>query len=61
VERLREHLGIYCIVLGVVLIVFAALLDPGGTMAGALVKETAAAVLTVVIYLVLRRQTRRST
>ena len=30
-ERLRAHLGISCIVLGVVLIVVAALLDPGGT------------------------------
>ena len=59
-ERLRSHLGISCIVLGVVLIVVAALLDPGGTVAGAVVKETAAVALTVVIYLVLRRQTRRS-
>ena len=57
-ERLRTHLGISCIVLGVVLIVVAALLDPGGTMATSLMKETAAVVLTVVIYLVLRRQTR---
>jgi hypothetical protein len=43
-----------------VLVVVGALLSPGGDMEGALVYETAAIVLTVVIYFVLRRQTRRS-
>lgn len=59
-ESVRTHFGIYCIVLGLVLILVAASLDAGGTVASAFVKEMVAVVLTVVIYLVLRRQTRRS-
>ena len=59
-ETIRTHLGRSCIVLGLVLIVIGALLSPGGDMQGAIVNQTAAVILTVVIYLVLRRSIRRS-
>ncbi len=59
-EYFRTHLAIKCAVLGLALVVVGALLSPGGDMEGATVNTTAAIVLTVVIYLVLRRQTRRA-
>jgi hypothetical protein len=59
-EAFQRHLGINCILLGLVLIVVGAFLSPGGDVQGAAIMETAGAALAVVIYLMLRRQARRS-
>ena len=59
-ETIRTHLGLSCIVLGVVLVVIGALLTPGGDMYASLPYQTAGVILTVVIYLVLRLRVRRS-
>jgi hypothetical protein len=60
-EAIRTHPGRSCIALGLVLIVIGALLSPGGDMQGAILNQTAAVVLTVGIYVVLRRSVGRST
>jgi hypothetical protein len=59
VERaFRSHLGLSCLVLGLVLTVLAAFMSPGGDLVGAFIWQAAAIALTVVIYLVLRREAR---
>ena len=55
-DFIRTHLGISCIVLGLVLTALAALLSPGGDIAGAFVWQVSALVLTVAFYLFLRRR-----
>jgi len=52
----RSHLGLSCVVLGFILVILAAFMSPGGDIVGAFIWQAAAVVLTVVIYLVLRRQ-----
>lgn len=56
IEIIRTHLGVSCFVLGLVLVTLAGLLSPGGDVAAAFVWQASALVLTVAIYVFLRRK-----
>ena len=56
----RYRLGITCTVVGLFLILMAAYLSPAGDLVSAFLWELAAVALAVAIYVVLRRQARRS-